>query len=156
MQYENVPRKTPSVHCVVWALTKLIKMRGENCVDASVRVISMIANTIDTTVMIEVAMLLRIICATPGSSREGKRTFGTQALISGTRSSSHESTAPAVPRNRVMAKGRMRKPPRSAYIAERKRTGRRSSILNAQGWLNATHRGAADFHFSLIRSAVFP
>jgi len=30
-------------------------MRGENCIDASVSVISRIAKTIDTTVMIEVA-----------------------------------------------------------------------------------------------------
>jgi hypothetical protein len=69
---------------VVRSLTKLIRIRGENCVDASVSVISMIANTIDTTVMIEVAMLLRITCATAGSSREGKRTLGTRALISDT------------------------------------------------------------------------
>jgi hypothetical protein len=48
-------------------------MRGENCVDASVSVISRIAKTIDTTVMIEVATLLRITCATPASSCEGKR-----------------------------------------------------------------------------------
>ena len=39
-------RKTPSVPCVVRSLTKLIRMRGENCVDASVSVISRIANTI--------------------------------------------------------------------------------------------------------------
>ena len=114
---------------MVRSLTKLIRMRGENCVDASVSVISMIANTIDTTVMIEVAMLLRIICATPGSSREGKRTFGTHALISGAASSSHDSTAPAVPRNRAIIKGRIRNPPRRAYIAERKSAGSRSNIL---------------------------
>jgi hypothetical protein len=90
-------------------------MRGENCVDARVRVISRIANTIDTTVMIEVAMLLRITCATPGSSCEGKRVLGIQALIAGRDSSSDESTAPAAPRIMAMASGRMRKPPRSAY-----------------------------------------
>src|SRR5579862_21547 len=72
MQYEKVPRNTPSVHCVVRSLTKLTRIRGENCVDASVSVISRIANTIDTTVMIEVAMPPRMIWATPGSSREGK------------------------------------------------------------------------------------
>jgi hypothetical protein len=91
-------RKTPSVPCVVRSLTKLIRMRGENCVDASVSVISRIANTIDTTVIIEVAMLLRITCATPGSSCEGKRVLGIQALILGiASSSSDESTAPAAP-----------------------------------------------------------
>jgi len=77
----NVPRKTPSVPCVVRSRTKLIRMRGENCVDASVSVISRIANTIDTTVMIEVAMLLRMTCATPGSWCEGNRVLGIQALI---------------------------------------------------------------------------
>jgi hypothetical protein len=65
----------------VRSLTKLVRMRGENCVDASVSVISRIANTIDTTVMIEVAMLLRITCATPGSSCDGKRMSGINALI---------------------------------------------------------------------------
>ena len=74
-------------------------------------------------------MLLRIICATPGSSREGKRTFGTHALIAGAASSSHDSTAPAVPRNRAIIKGRIRNPPRRAYIAERKSAGSRSNIL---------------------------
>ena len=38
-------------------------MRGENCMEASVSVISNIAKTIETTVMIEVAMLARITCA---------------------------------------------------------------------------------------------
>src|SRR6516162_9694828 len=103
-------------------------MRGENCVDARVRVIRRIANTIDTTVIIEVATLLRIICATPGSSCEGKRVFGIQALISGVDSSSDESTAPIAPKTTAMTKGRIRKPPRSAYIAERNTTGRRSNI----------------------------
>src|ERR1039458_7189664 len=103
-------------------------MRGENCVDASVSVISRIANTIDTTVMIEVAMLLRMTCATPGSWCEGNRVLGIQALIPGIASSSDDSTAPAAPRTMAMANGRMRKPPRSAYIAERNRTGRRSNI----------------------------
>lgn len=113
---------------MVRSLTKLIRMRGENCVDASVSVIRRIANTIDTTVIIEVAMLLRMTCATPGSSCEGKRVLGIQALTSGIDSSSDESTAPAAPRIMAMVNGRMRKPPRSAYIAERKRTGKRSNI----------------------------
>src|SRR5664280_1926705 len=103
-------------------------MRGENWVDASVSVISRIAKTIDTTVLIEVAMLLRMTCATPGSSCEGKSVLGIQALIPGIASSSDESTAPAAPRIMAIANGRMRKPPRSAYIAERNRTGKRSNI----------------------------
>jgi len=105
-------------------------MRGENCVDARVRVIRRIANTIDTTVIIEVATLLRIIWATPGSSCEGKRVCGIQALISGVDSSNDESTAPIAPKTTAMANGRIRKPPRSAYIAERNTTGRRSNILD--------------------------
>src|SRR5579872_4267606 len=80
MQNEKVPRNIPSVHCVVRSLTKPIKMRGENCVDARVSVINRIANTIETTVMIEVAMLVRIACATCGSSRDGKRMAGIQSL----------------------------------------------------------------------------
>jgi hypothetical protein len=107
---------------------KPIRIRGENCVDASVSVISRMANTIDTTVMIEVAMLERITCATPGSWRDGNRTLGIHAPICGRASSSEENTAPAIPKITAMTSGRMRKPPRSAYIAERKRTGRRSNI----------------------------
>ena len=53
-------------------------MRGENCIDASVSVMSRIAKTIDTTVMVEVAMSLRIAWAICGSEWKGKRTFGTQ------------------------------------------------------------------------------
>src|ERR1017187_9733320 len=34
MQYEKVPRKTPSVHCVTRSLEKPTMMRGENCIDA--------------------------------------------------------------------------------------------------------------------------
>jgi hypothetical protein len=56
MQYVNVPRKIPSVHCVTRSLEKLTMMHGENCMEASVSVISSIAKTIETTVMIEAAM----------------------------------------------------------------------------------------------------
>jgi hypothetical protein len=56
MQYEKVPRKIPSVHCVTRSLEKLTMMRGENCIDARVSVISRMANTMDTTVMMEAAM----------------------------------------------------------------------------------------------------
>ena len=73
-------------------------------------------------------MLERITCATPGSWRDGNRTLGIQALISGRASSSEEKTAPAIPKITAITSGRMRKPPRSAYIAERRRTGRRSNI----------------------------
>ena len=51
----------PSVHCVPRSRTKLIRMRGENCIEASVKVISRMAKTIDTTVMMEVAMTLRMV-----------------------------------------------------------------------------------------------
>ena len=57
----------PSVHCVTRSRTKLTRMRGENCIEASVSVISRIAKTIDTTVMIEPAMPERIAKATCGS-----------------------------------------------------------------------------------------
>jgi hypothetical protein len=43
---------------------KLIRIRGENCVDARVRVIKRIAKTIATTVMIDVAMSVRMAWAT--------------------------------------------------------------------------------------------
>ena len=55
-----MPRNIPSVHCVPWSRTKLIRMRGENCVEANVSVISSMAKTIETTVIVEVAMALRI------------------------------------------------------------------------------------------------
>src|SRR5208337_3495035 len=60
MQYEKVPRKMPSVHCVTRSREKLTMIRGENCIDASVNVISNIAKTIDTTVMMDVAMSPRM------------------------------------------------------------------------------------------------
>src|SRR3974377_97299 len=56
MQYEKVPRKMPSVHWVTRSREKLTMMRGENCIDARVRVMSKMAKTIDTTVMIDAAM----------------------------------------------------------------------------------------------------
>jgi len=61
-----VPRKIPSVHCVTdpW---KSDDDARENCMEASVSVISNIAKTIETTVMIEAAMPPRMTCATCGS-----------------------------------------------------------------------------------------
>src|SRR5581483_10223612 len=103
-------------------------MRGENWVDASVRVISRIAKTIDTTVMIDVAMLLRMICATTGSSCDGNSVLGIQAPIDGVVSSNDDSPAPTHPRIKAITSGRIRKPPRSPYIADRSKTGRRSNI----------------------------
>src|ERR1700746_2928054 len=83
MQYEKVPRNIPSVHCVARSRTKLTRMRGENCVEASVSVISRMAKTMETTVMMEVAMALRITCATCGSCLEGNSVVGTHALSVG-------------------------------------------------------------------------
>lgn len=94
------------------------------------RVISNIANTIDTTVIIEVAMLLRMICATPGSCCDGNSTVGIQLLTSLNDSSKDESKAPTVPSTSAIVSGRMRKPPRKAYSAERNSDGRRSNMLN--------------------------
>jgi hypothetical protein len=53
--------------------------------------------------------------------------FGIQALILGAASSSAERTAPVTPRTTAMTNGRTRKPPRSEYIADWKRTGNRSN-----------------------------
>src|SRR5580693_9119836 len=90
MQYEKVPRKMPSVHCVTRSRAKLTMMRGENCIDARVSVISRMANTMETTVMIEAAMPARITWATCGSACEGNKTVGTQALLAGNSSSNHD------------------------------------------------------------------
>ena len=76
------------------SLTKLKRIRGENCIEASVSVIRRMAKTIDTTVMIERGDRARMIWATCGSAREGNRKTGTQALSAGTVSSSDESMAP--------------------------------------------------------------
>ena len=68
MQYENVPRKTPSVHCVTRSREKLTMIRGENCIDAKVSVISRMAKTMETTVIMEAAMPARMTWATCGSA----------------------------------------------------------------------------------------
>src|SRR5271170_3333154 len=119
MQYENVPRKTPSVHCVTRSLEKLTMMRGENCIDASVSVMSRMANTMETTVIMEVAMPARMTWATCGSACDGKRAAGTQSLVAGNCSSSHDSSAPAQPSTSAMMSGRTRNPPRRLYMARR-------------------------------------
>ena len=51
-----MPRKMPRVHWVTRSWTKLTMMRGENCMEASVRVMSMMAKTMETTVMMEAAI----------------------------------------------------------------------------------------------------
>ena len=55
-QYRKVPRKMPSVCWVTRSRAKLTMIRGENCIDASVSVINRMANTIETTVIIEAAI----------------------------------------------------------------------------------------------------
>src|ERR1017187_2750034 len=124
MQYEKVPRKIPSVHCVTRSLEKLTMMRGENCIDARGSVISRMANTMDTTVMMEAAMPARMTWATCGSACEGNRTVGTQALAAGNSSSNHDRHAPAPPSVSAMISGRIRKPPRRLYVAWRNINGR--------------------------------
>ena len=113
----------PSVHCVTRSCTKLTMIRGENCMEASVSVISRIANTIETTVMIEPAIPARIICATCGSARDGKIVVGIHALTSGDISSIHDSTAPAHPSASAIVNGRTRNPPRKLYAARRNKSG---------------------------------
>src|ERR1700691_2945060 len=95
MQYRNVPRKMPSVHCVTRSWEKLTIIRGENCMEASVSDMSRMAKTIDTTVMIDAAIPARMIWATWGSECEGKIAFGTHSLSQGNSSSSHERSASA-------------------------------------------------------------
>src|SRR5271165_1011379 len=124
MQYENVPRKMPSVHCVTLSLEKLTMMRGENCIDASVSVMSRMAKTMETTVIMDAAMPARMTWATCGSACEGKRAVGTQALVTGNSSSNHDSKAPAQPSDSAMVSGRIKKPPRRLYIAWRSNKGR--------------------------------
>src|ERR1035441_3154345 len=124
MQYEKVPRKIPRVHCVTRSREKLTMILGENCIDARVRVISRMAKTIDTTVMMEPAMPARMTWATCGSACEGNRVDGTQALKAGYSSSNHDSSAPAQPSDRAMVSGRIKKPPRRLYMAWRSISGR--------------------------------
>src|ERR1035441_5390859 len=124
MQYEKVPRKIPSVHCVTRSLEKLTMMRGENCIDARVSVINDTANTMDTTVMMEAAMPARMTWATCESECEGNRTVGTQALAAGNSSSNHDRNAPAQPSASAIVRGRIKKPPRRLYTVRRKINGR--------------------------------
>src|ERR1039458_2606432 len=124
IQYEKVPRKIPSVHWVTRSLEKLTMMRGENCMDARVSVISRMANTMDTTVMMEAAMPARMTWATCGSECEGNRTVGTQALAAGNSSSNHDRNAPAQPSASAIVSGRTKKPPRRLYVAWRSINGR--------------------------------
>src|ERR1017187_9666626 len=124
MQYEKVPRKIPSVHCVTRSLEKLTMMRGENCIDARVSVISRMANTMDTTVMMEAAIPARMTWETWASACVGNRTVGTQALAAGNSSSDNDRNAPAQPSASAIVSGRIKKPPRRLYIAWRNINGR--------------------------------
>src|ERR1017187_6105507 len=124
MQYEKVPRKIPSVHCVTRSLEKLTMIRGENCIDARVSVISRMANTIDTTVMMEAAMPAKMTWATCGSACEGNSVEGTQELTAGYSSSNQDRDAPAKPSANAMVSGRIKKPPRRLYMAWRSTSGR--------------------------------
>src|ERR1017187_7411279 len=56
-EYAKRPLRTRS-------LAKLTMIRGENCIEASVSVINRIANTMETTVIIEAAMPARMTWAT--------------------------------------------------------------------------------------------
>ena len=87
-------------------------MRGENCIEASVNDISNIAKTIDTTVMVEVAILLKMICATWGSLLEGKNASGIQEPKAGYVASRYDSSHPMKPSAIVMHSGLTRNPPR--------------------------------------------
>ena len=103
-------------------------MRGENCMEASVSVISRIAKTMETTVMMEAAMPPKMNCATCGSEWEGKSALGTMSLNNGKVSSSHDRIAPAQPSVSAIVSGRTRKPPRRLYVAWRSSSRRRLFI----------------------------
>ncbi len=120
--------------------TKLTRMRGENCIEARVNVIRRIAKTIETTVMIEPAIVLSITCAICGSAREGNSASGTQALTTGKFSSAADSIIPASPSPSEMSSGRTRNPPRSAYIQFRTRIGRRVFKASSLGFLGGAAR----------------
>ena len=119
----------PRVHCVTRSWTKLTMMRGENCMEARVRVINRMAKTMETTVMMEAAMPPRMICATCGSACEGNSRPGAQPPTAGIDSSNSDNTAPRQPSTSAIDSGRTRKPPRRLYMARRNSNGRRSGKL---------------------------
>jgi hypothetical protein len=121
----------PSVRWITRSRAKLTMMRGENCIEVGVSVISK-AKTIETTVIIEPAIPARMTWATCGSAREGNKTFGTQVLRTGTASSSAERSAPADPSVSAMMSGRTRKLPRRLYITWWNERTRRSFSMSAE------------------------
>jgi hypothetical protein len=79
--------------------------------------------------------------------------LGIQALIPGITSSSDESTAPDAPRTMAMTNGRMRNPPRSAFIAECNRTGKRAIVRMPNEFNNIgrfAQAGCRDHHCGLV------
>ena len=105
-------------------------MRGENWVDASVSVINRMANTIDTTVIMAVAILLKISCATAGSCVVGKSMVGIQFRICGYHSSNVDKYIPEAPINNAITNGRIRKPTRKSLAIRFINTmGRRGLLL---------------------------
>src|ERR1700683_3144315 len=148
----------PRVHCVTRSREKLMMMRGENCMEASVRVISRIAKTMETTVMMEAAMPPRMIWATCGSTCE--------ELRGGQDSSSEERNPPAKPRVSAIASGRTRKPPRRLYINCLSQIGRRRftcsvvaqrgsahQMFQSEAWRTRSLFGTVE-HRQLIRAFV--
>ncbi len=105
----------PRVCWVTLSRTKLIMMRGENCVDASVNVINRMANTIDTTVIMAVAILLSTSWATAGSCVVGKSMVGIQCRMFGYHSSKVDKYIPAAPINKAITNGRIRNPTRKSF-----------------------------------------
>src|ERR1035437_1423964 len=99
---------------------KLVMIRGENCIEAKVSVISRIAKTIETTVIMADAMVLKMSRAMSGSDLDGNRIVGIQAFIGGTHSSKCDNKAPATPRAMAKIRGRTKNPPRSLYLICRK------------------------------------
>ena len=114
-QKPKVPRNIPKIYWVFLSSMKLIMIRGENCMEANVSVSNRTETANATTVMIAVAMVLKIACATPGSDFDGNNTEGIQAFRNGICSSRCDNTAPAIPSRIAITRGSKKNWPRSEF-----------------------------------------
>jgi hypothetical protein len=118
-----------------------MRILGENCVEASVSVISRIAKTIETPVIVEVAMLVRMACATWGATCEGNSACGTNQRIAGNCSSKADMAAPAVPSARTNEQWVDQKSASERVQGRGNRTGSRFSISTILGRAGALSSG---------------
>ena len=89
-------------------------MRGENCMDASVSVISRIAKTIDTTVMIDVGDARQDHLGNLRIRVRGKQHVRHPGIQCRKRLLAFREHIPGAPSTKAIASGRTRKPPRNA------------------------------------------